>query len=794
MQLFLTIARRQCWSLLDSTISGELIEKAWKQYDTIGQQIVLEGNRNSWMACAFFTNVWQATPIGKELVCKYSLSKLLSICEISVLEFFDKLDSWAELIVASRRLLDFYLFFDVYPLLPKLTSCSLFEFVWTLFVALRKQFTSSQEDLLHSFHLLLCLFDYVFNALQRSGQQRLLSSSFVQSLRVKGQSPLELLCEEFEGVVLDAKHLQIHWVSPLLHKLSSECEIVGYGTDNGGLLVNVEENRKAFNQLYQAALMGRSEVDERIFLAPILQNFSSTYYGEFDEVAAVSVLRMVGDLDQQQTMDVELMIKINAQDCFDKLSSRKTSSRAPLSGKSYVITTETICPNALSSNEQNEAQKLHNLLSGFKGIEDELLVYLFGDCQEDPREFVLEQVEIWSRNFASRAAEDVILNSDFDSEFQSNITQRIADIEQLFYYLLLRVVTHDRERAVNLGMEMQLDLGVIFQNVEFLAERHFPWTFELFRGVVAPIAFYKIFELVIGAGVGLSRGAVNHLNRVEESVLDEFAWKADSQLWSILSVSRSVEAFGEPSTVPGSQILSPSSTAYIQRSIDLPPAIVIFFKKVFHLSAIRLSDLCERLRIVDDLTRHKIWTLFEHVFRTKTHLLMDRHLDQLLMCVLYIIAKVCMLDITFQNIMCHYRRQPQASSRIYRAVLIEDGNTSKALSSESEKKNYDDLISFYNRVFVNCVKELVKMLHPAGSDGKENVVPLIPFPKIPLNPLTPVKIVADRINVMSMSQYAQNFAPSQPGRFVRGRYNFHQSPSKDLKNINALIGGGASSH
>uniref|UniRef100_A0A183C8P6 Retinoblastoma-associated protein A-box domain-containing protein n=1 Tax=Globodera pallida TaxID=36090 RepID=A0A183C8P6_GLOPA len=720
----------ELFSKLDSTISGELIEKAWKQYDTIGQQIVLEGNRNSWMACAFFTNVWQATPIGKELICKYSLSKLLSICEISVLEFFDKLDSWAELIVASRRLLDFYLFFDIdspqkaiYPLLPKLTSCSLFEFVWTLFVALRKQFNSSQEDLLHSFHLLLCLFDYVFDALQRSGQERLLNSSF----------------------------------GPITARIAL----------------------KEFNQLYQTALMGRSEVDERIFLAPILQNFSSAYYGEFDEVAAVSVLRMVGDLDQQQTMDVELMIKINAQDCFEKLSSRKTNSRAPLSGKSY-----TICPNALSSNEQNEAQKLHNLLSGFNGIEDELLVYL--------------------------TAEDVGLNSDFDSEFQSNIAQRIADIEQLFYYLLLRVVTHDRERAVNLGMEMQLDLGVIFQNVEFLAsvflcaselilfaydsERHFPWTFELFRGVVTPIAFYKIFELVIGAGVGLSRGAVNHLNRVEESVLDEFAWKADSQLWSILSVSRSVEAFGEPSTVPGSQILSPSSTAYIQRSIDLPPAIVIFFKKVFHLSAIRLSDLCERLRIVDDLTRHKIWTLFEHVFRTKTHLLMDRHLDQLLMCVLYIIAKVCMLDITFQNIMCHYRRQPQASSRIYRAVLIEDGNTSKALSSESEKKNYDDLISFYNRVFVNCVKELVKMLHPAGSDGKENVVPLIPFPKIPLNPLTPVKIVADRINVMSMSQYAQNFAPSQPGRFVRGRYNFHQSPSKDLKNINALIGGGASSH
>lgn len=32
----------ELFAKLDSTISGELIEKAWKQYDTIGQQIVLE--------------------------------------------------------------------------------------------------------------------------------------------------------------------------------------------------------------------------------------------------------------------------------------------------------------------------------------------------------------------------------------------------------------------------------------------------------------------------------------------------------------------------------------------------------------------------------------------------------------------------------------------------------------------------------------------------------------------------------------------------------------------------------
>lgn len=68
---------------------------------------ILKGNRTAWMACAFFSSVWQATPIGQELICKYSLSKLLDICGISILEFFDKLDSWTELNISSRRLVDY---------------------------------------------------------------------------------------------------------------------------------------------------------------------------------------------------------------------------------------------------------------------------------------------------------------------------------------------------------------------------------------------------------------------------------------------------------------------------------------------------------------------------------------------------------------------------------------------------------------------------------------------------------------------------------------------------------------
>lgn len=61
--------------------------------------------------------------------------------------------------------------------------------------------------------------------------------------------------------------------------------------------------------------------------------------------------------------------------------------------------------------------------------------------------------------------------------------------------------------------------------------------------------------------------------------------------------------------------------------------------QVYHLASVRLRDLCVKLDISADL-RRKIWTCFEHSLVHCTELMMDRHLDQLLMCATYVMTKV----------------------------------------------------------------------------------------------------------------------------------------------------------
>ena len=58
------------------------------------------------------------------------------------------------------------------------------------------------------------------------------------------------------------------------------------------------------------------------------------------------------------------------------------------------------------------------------------------------------------------------------------------------------------------------------------------------------------------------------------------------------------------------------------------------------MAHVRLQDLCDRLDVTDDELHKKMWTCLEFIVMHHTELLKDRHLDQIVMCAVYVIAKV----------------------------------------------------------------------------------------------------------------------------------------------------------
>ncbi|XP_061217627.1 retinoblastoma-like protein 1 isoform X3 [Neopsephotus bourkii] len=238
-------------------------------------------------------------------------------------------------------------------------------------------------------------------------------------------------------------------------------------------------------------------------------------------------------------------------------------------------------------------------------------------------------------------------------------------------------------------------------------------------------------------------------------------------------------------------------------------SLALFYRKVYHLASVRLRDLCLKLDVSNDL-RRKIWTCFEFTLVHCADLMKDRHLDQLLLCAFYIMAKVTKEERTFQDIMKSYRNQPQANSHVYRSVLLRhisaDGplekNTNQDVemtedtsvktgsssgsaeesSSESGTEERGDLIKFYNAVYVERVKSFALKYDITNQDHVVEAPPLSPFPSIRQQTVSPRRI---------SQQHAVYVSPHKNGACLTPRsallYKFSGSPSKSLKDINNMI-------
>lgn len=61
----------------------------------------------------------------------------------------------------------------------------------------------------------------------------------------------------------------------------------------------------------------------------------------------------------------------------------------------------------------------------------------------------------------------------------------------------------------------------------------------------------------------------------------------------------------------------------------------------------------------------------QHIIFHHTFLMYNRHLDQVLLSAIYGVCKVAGLkQISFKQIINHYRRQPQAKSDVFRTVVL----------------------------------------------------------------------------------------------------------------------------
>uniref|UniRef100_A0A8C2AQN7 Retinoblastoma-like protein 1 n=1 Tax=Cyprinus carpio TaxID=7962 RepID=A0A8C2AQN7_CYPCA len=888
-----------------------------------------------------------------------SLTRILRSAKLSLIQFFSKMKKWSDMSNLSQ---DFRsrvgrlernfevstvifrkfepIFLDMFqnpqgepPRLPRSRKhrrlpchiSDVFKFCWTLFVYTKGNFRMIGDDLVNSYHLLLCCLDLVFcNALMCSNKKDLINQYF-RGLPKDTENLEEIpcvidkLCELHDGLVVEAKGIKEHYFKPYIKTLFEKRILKGDAETLTELLdtPNFQDNNKSINREYEEYVLTVGDFDERVFLG-----------ADADE--EIGTPRKATAEPPSGQLSARMHVENNLQQHFEK--TRSLAPSTPLTGRRYLKEKEVLVTPVSSATQS--VSRLQSMVSGLRNTPSEALVQIF-NTQSSNR---LKLAEIL-----------------YFKILENIMTQEMKRLQGKDMVLLEQEVLHCSLLACCLEV-------VLFA---YSSQRTFPWILEIFQ--IPPFYFYKVIEVFIRSEEGLSRDMVKHLNSIEEQVLESKAWTRDSALWTALNNANNkvptVEEVNFPSNfdtgnnaggpthlplvalspiihprirevrtgldVPQSPIslhdrysspaagsakrrlfgddpppqspvkrisvtpikiipnttennqnttttttvlsmatgngqqltiplpgttfnqtggitviqlqasdmhpltaqflltASPSRTAAPPTSSDTqPPAVnrprrtgslALFFRKVYHLASVRLRDLCLKLDISSEL-RGKIWTCFEHSLLHCTDLMKDRHLDQLLLCAVYIISKITKQEHTFQDIMKCYRTQPQANSHVYRSVLLkrrpreqqtdenmevdppaeqckdnvlnvslsfffsnrtEQANTTEA-DSESEERG--DLIQFYNSVYVIKIKSFALKYAHSTLDNKMEAPPLSPFPSVRAQPLSPRRVSQRHSIFVSPHKNGSSLTPS-----TAYTYKFTGSPSKELSDINQMI-------
>ncbi|XP_021116560.1 retinoblastoma-like protein 2 isoform X2 [Heterocephalus glaber] len=450
--------------------------EAWDSYRSMSESYTLEGNDLHWLACALYVACRKSVPTVSKGTVEgnyVSLTRILRCSQQSLIEFFNKMKKWEDManlpphfrerterlernFTVSAVIFKKYepIFQDIfkYPQEEQprqqrgrkqrrqpCTVSEIFHFCWVLFIYAKGNFPMISDDLVNSYHLLLCALDLVYgNALQCSNRKELVNPNFKglsEDFHTKDSKPssdppcvIEKLCSLHDGLVLEAKGIKEHFWKPYIRKLYEKKLLKGKEENLTGFLEpgNFGESFKAINNAYEEYVLSVGNLDERIFL------------GEDAEEEIGTLSRCLNTGSGTESAE-RVQMKNILQQHFDK--SKALTISTPLSGVRY-IKENSPCVTPVSTTTHS-LSRLHTMLTGLRNAPSEKLEQILRTCSRDPSQAIAnrlkEMYEIYSQH------------SQPDEEF-NNCAKEIASkhfrFAEILYYKVLESIIEQEQRRL----------------------------------------------------------------------------------------------------------------------------------------------------------------------------------------------------------------------------------------------------------------------------------------------------------------------------------------------------------
>ncbi|XP_022082190.1 LOW QUALITY PROTEIN: retinoblastoma-like protein 1 [Acanthaster planci] len=593
-----------CLGLNLDDLSGR---EAWDTYERISINYTLEGDDLHWLVCALYVACRRSTvpTVGNGTVegnC-VSLTRLLRSSRLSVIQFFNKMKKWEDMANLPQQFRDkverlernfnvstvifkkyqpifqdLFIFKDMSSEQPRMPRgrkqrrqpCSysdLFSFCWTLFILVKGNFPAISDDLVNSYHLLLCCLDLIFSNVLLANRRDLLNPEFTglpenyssRNYAVPPDPPciIEKLCELHDGLVLEAKGIKEHWWKPHIHKLIEDRVLKGNLDKLVGLLdvTGFELNSKSINNKYEEYVLTKGDFDERIFL-------------EDDADEEIGTPAKSPAMKQATSLSDKMQAKRNMPQYIEKVKT--LCPQTPLTGRHYLKDKDpSVTP---VSTATQTVSRLQALLGGCKAGPSEELQTVFKECNQDVTESILSRIKVMGETFCQRYTQDDGTGPPLDFA-----KRRLTLAIKMYYKALENIIISEKKRVEQKGktdLSSLLEHDVFHRSLlaccleviifAYNSQKSFPWIIDIFE--LPAFHFYKVIELLLRAEDCLSRDIVKHLNHVEEEILQDRAWRSDSPLWDALRDSKD----GPPSCEDVSITTQSDTVARANGSIHQP--------------------------------------------------------------------------------------------------------------------------------------------------------------------------------------------------------------------------------
>ncbi|XP_026838870.1 retinoblastoma family protein isoform X2 [Drosophila erecta] len=735
----------------------------YQTYLEVRQRCSLEGDVIKWLCCALYM-VCRSSSIptvdSKDAVVRgngVSLNNLLRCGHMSIYDFMTKIKQWCDMANLPQQFVNeietlerkFGITFTLYKryrtIFDKIFSCppnekkhcnsrhgnhahgkcsyiKLHDICWLLFLCAKNQKPSHTVDLVTSFNLMICCIDLIYNNVLAEKRTDLINSKFEGlpsnwtelDFRHKPHCILDYFCDMTE----EAKAMKATTFRQIMSSFFQASTIYGKKDTMLGLLANenLERNLKSLNISYEQYVLSVGEFDERIL--------SAYDAGEHTVLNDQSLRPPVTPLTRKQDLPAQPAM---AGDKFEPVRNATNNVKQLIAFGRITEPTDFV-----------------------KQAGEEVIAKLLSIIEDMKQNFLAKypSTEARSRFRLAKSFYFYLLNQILQAEIHNK-----PDID--LKRLLVQKISLDIFNITLMACCVELVLEA------YKTELKFPWVLECFS--ISAFEFQKIIEIVVrhGSHEGcLNRSLIKHLNSIEETCLERMAWARNSTVWSMIASAQ-----------------LPLPTCLMVDMDRSAGALQIFLRKVYLLGWLRIQKLCMELSLSEE-THEYIWHIFEHSITHETELMKDRHLDQNIMCAIYIYIRVKrMEDPKFSDIMRAYRNQPQAVNSVYREVFI-------GINADGEPE-VKDIIHFYNSTYVPVIRQFAIDYLNVTPDvsGRISDLQLSPHPKE--RAAQPKKVTQN--HSLFVSQMSKNEIQQSPNQMV---YSFCRSPAKDLQAMNEKVRGG----